>query len=86
MNTENIKEMAVKAKDKVTEFAYDHHEDIAAFAGMAVSTFLAMVYGYQLGKVNTMATVLGNEQQIRYAAAAATPDVKVYTDVPKEVK
>lgn len=86
MNTENIKEMAVKAKDKVTEFAYDHREEIATFAGISASTFLAMIYGYRLGQVNTMAEVLGNEQRIRYAEAKATPDVKVYTDVPKEVK
>lgn len=86
MNTENFKEMAVKAKDKVTEFAYDHREDIAVLAGIGISTFLGLVYGYELGRANTMATVLGNEQRIRYAEAKATPDVKVYTDVPKEVK
>lgn len=86
MNKEMVKEMAVKAKDKVAEFAYDHREDIAALAGISVSAFLAMVYGYQLGKVNTMATVLGNEQRIRYAEAAATPHVEVHTDNPKEAK
>lgn len=86
MNKEMVKEMAVKAKDKVAEFAYDHREEIAALAGLSVSAFLAMVYGYQLGKVNTMATVIVNEQRIRYAEAKATPNVKVYTDVPKEVK
>lgn len=86
MNTENIKELAVKAKDKVAEFAYDHREDIAVLAGIGTSTFLGLVYGYELGRANTMATVLGNEQRIRYAEAAAAPDVKVYTDVPKEVK
>lgn len=86
MNTENIKEMAVKAKDKVTEFAYDHREDIAVLAGIGTSTFLGLVYGYELGRANTMATVLGNEQRIRYAAAAAAPHVEVHTDIPKEVK
>jgi hypothetical protein len=84
MNTENIKEMAVKAKDKVAEFAYDHREEIAVLAGIGTSTFLAMVYGYQLGKVNTMATVIGNEQRIRYAEAAATPNIEVHTDIPKK--
>lgn len=86
MNTETMKEMAVKAKDWIAKFAYDHREDIAALAGISVSAFLAMVYGYQLGKVNTMATVIGNEQRIRYAAAAAAPHVEVHTDIPKEVK
>lgn len=85
MNTENIKEMAVKAKDKVAEFAYDHREDIAVLAGIGTSTFLGLVYGYELGRANTMATVLGNEQQIRYAAAATTPKVDVHmTDIPKK--
>lgn len=86
MNTENIKELVIKAKDGIAKFAYDHREDIAVLVGIGTSAFLAMVYGYQLGRANTMATVLRNEQRIRYAEAKATPDVKVYTDVPKEVK
>lgn len=87
MNTESIKELAVKAKDKVAEFAYDHREDIAVLAGTSVSAFLGLVYGYELGRANTTARIMYNEQRIRYAAAKATPNIgniEVHTDIPKK--
>lgn len=85
MNTENVKEMAVKAKDGVAKFAYDHREEIAFLTSTAVTTLLGFVYGYETGRANTMATVIGNEQQIRYAEAKAAPKVDVHmTDIPKK--
>lgn len=82
MNTENIKEMAVKAKDKVTEFVAEHEDDISTFMGMCACAFMAYIAGYG----NATGKMLYNEQRIRYAAAAATPHVEVHTDIPKEVK
>lgn len=84
MNMENIKEMAAKAKDEVTEFAYDHREEIAFLTSTAVTTLLGFVYGYEHGRADTTARIMHNEQRIRYAAAAATPHVDVHTDIPKK--
>ena len=86
MNTETMKEMAVKAKDKVAEFGSAHKAEILAFLGIAAVNALEVYGAYYAGCAQTMGRVIANEQIIRYAEAAATPNIEAHMEIPKEVK